>query len=229
EFDSDADFIKRVEASIPEGSMVFQLPYHAFPEAGPLYNMQPYELFKGYLHSKRLRWTYGAMKGRWADRWQQQVSEMAVHDQLRILAFAGFNGIYLDRNGYADHGAGVESKLRGLLGTAPLVSNNQRLSFFPLIEYQQQLRAKYTPAQWAAKRDRAFHAVSVEWREGFYPAEGPAPEIGRWCLSEGSLCLRNPSNAPVTVNLRIAFTTLYDRPSCLKMDSPLLSETLPIS
>lgn len=229
EFDSDADFVRRVEASVPEGSMVFQLPYQAFPETGPLYKMPAYELFKGYLHSKRLRWTYGAMKGRWADIWQHQVSEMMVHDQLRILAFAGFNGIYIDRDGYADHGTGVEGKLRGLLGSAPLVSNNQRLSFFTLTEYRQQLRAKYTPAEWEAKQEMAFHAISVEWQEGFYPAEGPAPCIGRWCVSEGSLCLHNPSNAPVTVRLGMAFATLYERPFCLKMESTLLSETLEIS
>jgi phosphoglycerol transferase len=224
EFDSDADFVRMVEASVPEGSMVFQLPYHPFPEAGPLYNMRPYELFKGYLHSKRLRWSYGAMKERWADRWQHEVSEMGVHDQLHVLACAGFNGIYVDRNGYADHGAEVESKLRGVLGSAPLVSNNQRLSFFNLTEYRQQLRAKYTATQWAAKRDRAFHLIAVEWREGFYQAEGAPPWIGRWCLSEGSLWLHNPSNEPAAVNLRIAFTTIDDRPFCVKMESTLLSE-----
>ncbi len=229
EFDSDADFIRRVEASVPEGAMVFQLPYHPFPEYGFTASLCDYELFKGYLHSKRLRWTYGAMKGRWADAWQKEVGEMPASDQLRVLAFAGFSGIYLDRSGYADHGAAVESRLREVLGSGPLVSGNQRLCFFSLTAYANRLRGKYTAAQWAAKRDMAFHPICVEWREGFYGAEGPAPWVNRWCLSKGSLYLHNPSAWPVTVSVRIAFATVYDRPFSLKMDSTLLSATLQIS
>src|SRR6185503_12373056 len=36
EYRSDEEFVGRIESSLPEGAMVFQLPYMTFPENGPL-------------------------------------------------------------------------------------------------------------------------------------------------------------------------------------------------
>ena len=58
----DRTFINRIEKELPNGAMVFQLPYLRFPENGPIFDMLDYSHARGYLHSRSLRWSYGALK-----------------------------------------------------------------------------------------------------------------------------------------------------------------------
>jgi phosphoglycerol transferase len=129
---NDADFVRRVEASVPENAMIFQLPYVPFPEHPSVHRMAVYSHFRGYLHSKTLRWSYGAMKGREGDGWQRQVAGQPLPEMLKALIAAGFRGIYVDRFGYVDQGAEMEAELSKLLETGPIVSGDQRLAFFNL-------------------------------------------------------------------------------------------------
>ena len=62
-FLQDREVIQRAEAQLPADTMVYQLPYHPYPEAGPVGAMADYDLLRGFLHSTRLRWSYGGMKG----------------------------------------------------------------------------------------------------------------------------------------------------------------------
>ena len=132
EYKQEGRFIQQIEASVPLHSMVFQLPYLPFPENGAIHDMTDYEEMKGYLHSGSLRWSYGAMKGRETDRWLAAVSHQPLGEMLQSIAAAGFAGIYIDRSGYDDHAAALESQLGELLDEKPLVSDTGRLSFFPL-------------------------------------------------------------------------------------------------
>ncbi len=132
EYLNDADFVKRIEASVPQYAMIFQLPYVPFPANPPVHRMSDYSLFRGYLHSKTLRWSYGAMKGRVGDTWQRQVVAKPLAELVATLVLAGFSGIYVDRYGFAENGADLEAKLSSLLKTAPILAANQRLVFFNL-------------------------------------------------------------------------------------------------
>lgn len=130
EYRSDAAFIRRIEGEVPRGAMIFQLPYVAFPESVLVHRMNPYDHLRGYFHSTGLRWSFGAMKGREGDAWQQGVAAMPPRELVASLVAAGFSGIYLDRYGYADQGKAVESDLSMVLGMTPVVSPNQRLVFY---------------------------------------------------------------------------------------------------
>ena len=122
---------------MPAGAAIFQLPYLSFPENGPLCQIGDYEPVRGYLHSKALRWSYGAIKGRKADAWQRTVATLPVADMVQNLTTAGFQGIYIDRRGYEDKGASLERDLAELLGRTPLSGSNGRLSFFDIRPYAQ--------------------------------------------------------------------------------------------
>jgi phosphoglycerol transferase len=130
DYTHDKNFISKIEASLPQRAMVFQLPYVPFPENPSVNKMEDYALLRGYLHSSSLRWSYGAMKGRETDRWQREVTRQPLKELVSDLAVAGFSGIYIDRQGYADGGASLEAGLAGLLKAEPMVSDNQRLAFF---------------------------------------------------------------------------------------------------
>src|ERR1017187_5206697 len=132
QYRQDGYFIRQIEGSVPSHSMVFQLPYVPFPETPPIHEMKDYDQMRGYLQSGSLRWSYGAMKGRETDRWLSAVAGQSIEQMVHSIAAAGFAGIYIDRYGYVDHAAALESQLRKLLDEEPLVSETGRLSFFLL-------------------------------------------------------------------------------------------------
>lgn len=229
EYNNDADFVKTIETTVPKGSMVFQLPYFPFPENPPLYNLPDYDLFKGYLHSDTLKWSYGAVKGREGDFWQQAVSSKPVDQMVQTLAFAGFNGIYLDRNGFADNGKDIEAKIIGVLKVKPLVSSNNRLVFFNMVDYNKGLKQKYSPETWELKRDSAIHPILTAWRGGFSSLEGAPSNNWRWSSSEGELWLYNLSKKPQKVTIQMSLATGYEDFSNLTMECPAFSEKLKVN
>lgn len=145
---NDADFVRRIEASVPESAMIFQLPYVPYPEHPSVHRMTDYSHFRGYLHSKTLRWSYGAMKGREGDGWQRRVVAKPLPEFVETLALAGFGGIYVDRFGYGDQAAEMEAALSRLLETGPIVSGDQRLTFFNLCDAAGRLREKRPQRAW---------------------------------------------------------------------------------
>jgi len=130
-FRSDARFVRAIERSVPPEAMIFQLPYLTYPEASR------YDLMRGYLHSRRLRWSYGAMINERSDLWQRSVQMLPPHEMVPRLAAAGFSGIYLDRRILPNNGATLEQELSSLLGAQPLVSEDVGLSFFNLKNFKE--------------------------------------------------------------------------------------------
>lgn len=139
---ADREFAAKIEAALPAGAMVFQLPVMDFPEA-PLPGIPPYDHFRPYLHSTRLRYSFGSMKGREREKWQpalqaklfegatidQQAGVIRINrgnaraavDELRRLGFAA---IYVNRNGFPDRGRGLEEALVELGYTAAPLRNS---------------------------------------------------------------------------------------------------------
>jgi len=129
EYSSDEEFVSRIEAQLPPRAMVFQLPYMPFPESPPLYQMKPYDHYKAYLHSKTLRWSYGAAAGEQEDKWQQAVTAQSTPELVKSVREAGFAGIYLNLDGYADR-AKLQNELRAALGVEPIWNREGSILFF---------------------------------------------------------------------------------------------------
>lgn len=208
-FLSDREFVNRIEASLPAGSMIFQLPYVQFPETPAFNKMVDYDHFRGYIHSKNLRWSYGAIKNRETDRAQQRVAALPPPEMAQELAFAGFSGIYVDRFGYEDNAASMELELSRILQTPPLNSPDGRLLFFNLSDYGRSLREKYPDSEWEARKELSFHPILLDWEGGFSSLESRPGKTWRWCSSEGALRINNTSRFPRTVKLEMAFATGY--------------------
>ncbi len=174
-FEEQQDFVSQVESSVPPGSMIFEIPNEAFPEVKPIGEMRAYDELRGYLHSRSLRWSAGAMRGRpealWPERngldvgvWKRDGGpqgrggvDLELSPQaLDALAFAGFSGIYIYRQGFGDLGISLTAQLEALLGEHPLESKDRQLVFFNLGSFTAGLRAKYTAEQWEAERHRTL-------------------------------------------------------------------------
>jgi hypothetical protein len=131
EYRSDGEFVSAIEKRLPAGAMVFQLPYHPFPETSGAERMVDYDLMRGYLHSGDLRWSYGFTKGRPGDP-SPVIAAQETPELVRSAKTAGYAGIYIDRFGYEDLAADLGRELRQATGEEPIESPNGRLWFFPL-------------------------------------------------------------------------------------------------
>ena len=133
DYESDELFVQKIEDSVSEGAMIYQLPYHKYPESGLINQMADYQLFVGYIHSDNLKWSYGAIKGREGDIWLDNASNLSGQRLVDYLKQNGFEGIYIDRRAYTPAELeALENKLTNILKCDPIYSNNKNLSFFKL-------------------------------------------------------------------------------------------------
>ena len=98
----DEAFMNEVEAAAGDGAMLFTLPYMKNFENGSLNNMWDYTLLRGPLHSKTLKFTYGAGYGTKNDLWYRETSELEPDAMVAELRTQGMTGIYLDLDGYPE-------------------------------------------------------------------------------------------------------------------------------
>jgi hypothetical protein len=99
---SDRSFAVSLESALPEGAMLFQLPVVDFPEGQRIHEAADYEHLRLYLHSTRLRFSYGSDKGSARDAWQRRVERLEPAAMADALERMGFAGIVVNRKAYAD-------------------------------------------------------------------------------------------------------------------------------
>lgn len=109
---SEAKFVRDIEARLPKGASIFQLPVYDFPEGAVVGTITDYEPFRPYLHSHNLRFSYGTMKGRHEERWQKEAQELGVEGGLKTVEKYGFSALLIDRRGYADRAFSLQETLR---------------------------------------------------------------------------------------------------------------------
>jgi phosphoglycerol transferase len=171
EWRSDATFVAQIEARVPHGAAIFQLPYVPFPEGyGSISTTvsvpnttfdTTYELGRGYIHSKNLRWSYGAIKGRAGD-WQGALAVKPLYLSLAAAAVDGFQGLWVDPHGYSrDTRKRLAPVLKKLLGGAPLFSPAHDLLFFDLRPFALRMAQLHTPGQLRALRYATLHPLRV--------------------------------------------------------------------
>ncbi|MGH2912383.1 MAG: hypothetical protein ACRDJ3_07890, partial [Solirubrobacteraceae bacterium] len=168
---SDQRFVQEIEARMPPRASIFQLPYVPFPEGygasgtgvsppNPNYGTT-YELARGYIHSRDLRWSYGAMKGRPAD-WQGELASKPLYLSLATAAADGFQGLWIDPHGYSatvrPHLALV---LRKLLGVSALRSPAGDLLFFDLRPFAAALARAHGATEMQGLRSYTLNPVRI--------------------------------------------------------------------
>jgi phosphoglycerol transferase len=226
---NDADFVSTIETVTHKNAMIFQLPYVPFPENPPVNRMGDYELLRGYFHSDNLRWSYGAMKGRYGDLWLRDVTNKPTEEMIKTLCFAGFSGIYIDRFGYEDDGYSIQNELSSILSQSPLEDNSERLMFFNLNNYYKELKAEYTHDEWVEQQNEALYPILYTWSGGFSSLEGNPEANWRWCSNSGQLRIINKSSKERQVSLRMGISTGYTEQAKLSIKSDILNEVLVVN
>jgi len=226
QFEKNAEFIKRIETSVPTNAMIFQLPYMPFPENDPIHRLSNYDHLLGYLHSRTLRWSYASIRGRATDAWEGEVAGKPVDQMVNALVFAGFSGIYFDRFGYGEESVSLESQLRQALGVTPIASSDDRLLFFNLGTATARLRSKYTSAEWQALHDAALvlPSILVTWEPSCWPLEGTQDNHWTWCPERGKWLVSNISPASKRVTFDMNFLTGYKDATNVRIVTPWAAE-----
>jgi phosphoglycerol transferase len=219
---SDANLVGRIEATVPRGAMIFQLPHQSFPEAPLLHQMDGYDAIRPYLHARFLRWSQPTMRGRTGDAWLTIVAGREPGRLVETISAAGFEGILIDRNGYEDGGVQLETALAPILAVEPIVGTTGRMSFFPLGSFNQAAQAGMTAREQERRRDLALHPLLVFWRGGFSEPEGVPGRTWRWCSATGELVIENGSRSDGQLSIRMTLAAA-NPPASLQIDGDLTS------
>lgn len=108
-------FLAEVEAKLPRGAAVYQLPFAGFPEAQRA-SCSTYELLIPLVESASLRFNLGVMRGRPGDRFYRTLAQQPLDRQVQVIRDLGFSGIYVY---CVSPGSGAErtaAALTGILG-----------------------------------------------------------------------------------------------------------------
>jgi hypothetical protein len=224
---ADRTFVQRVEAALPPGAAVYQLPYRPYLEGGARGASVDYDPMRGYLHSERLRWSYGGMKGREAG-WQLYVHGRPISGALPIIALAGFSAVWVDRLAYEDEPAALERSLRLFTASEPLVSADQRFAVFDIRAYAGVLRQEAGEDRWSELQQMLTSPIRPSWREGaqrgFVDDQG---RISRGATGRVELALLSRMEASRRVVVSFTLATAHGPPSRVDVRWPDgASETL---
>jgi phosphoglycerol transferase len=225
EYLGDARYVRGLEARLPAGAMIFQMPYRSFPESRPLHQMPDYDQLRPYFHSRSLRWSYPTMRGRPGDAWLARLSQREPPALVADLSDAGFEGLLVDRLGYPDDT--FERTFERLLATPALASDDGHWAFFALGGFNERRRRGQSAQERAERRDRALHPLLLRWGVGFYEPEQLPGRTFRWCRGTGELHLDNGSRGDRWAS--VVMTLAMGRgASALEVSGDLLTETISV-
>lgn len=184
-WDSDSDFIQRIEAMEEEGAKIYQMPYVYYPEAASVKKMNGYDHTKGYMHSDTLVWSFGAYKGRIGDMWNSYISTLGLEEQVYLISFQGFDGIYVDSYAYStSEFEEMIATLKECTNIEPIISNDKRLYYFSLCNYD---------AEEGEKTAGVMAGVIPMFGDTFYSLEKTNTQSLRWCSGTGQITITNTS------------------------------------
>ncbi|HEY8902274.1 MAG TPA: hypothetical protein VIM48_01120 [Chthoniobacterales bacterium] len=112
---SDRKFVADMEAALPAGSTVFQIPVMDYPES-PLGELTAYDHFRPYLYSERLRFSFGTNKGRGDQDWAHELDHVSLDQVVEQVRARGFSAIYINCKAYPGHSEDLLQALQSMTG-----------------------------------------------------------------------------------------------------------------
>jgi len=161
------------------------------------------------------------MRGRPAD-WQATFADRPAAELVPAIVAAGFQGLWLDRSGYADDGEQAVKDLRKVIGyDADLEREDGRVLFWDLRPYADALRARQGAERLATLAAATLEPVRWRYSKGFHEREvGPEGSF-RWAIAaESEITFENDSSDPRTQLLRMRLARPGGTPAFMSMTLP---------
>lgn len=212
-FDSDREFVQKIEEIMPQNSMIFQLPVIKFPSGGS------YELYKGYMHSSHTIWSYGGMQGREEDRWETNLMNYPVNEFLDHLCYAGYRGLYVDSQFFIQMGFDFDMFLQKMgmsISEPAIASADGRLYFWDLTGYYEQITA-VLGEEMIKQQETLEYKVFTNYDSGFFDKEETLEGISRWAEKKSKMVIRYKGKEPCRCVLVGTVYSGYEEKSELKI------------
>jgi phosphoglycerol transferase len=220
-FASMQRFTDAIEASLPAGASVFELPVIAFPETTVQYpRILPSEELMPFVHSKALRWSYGSFPDSSSNVFQNDAASGTPRVLAFKLALAGFGGLLIDRNGYADGGAGLQKALSPLAVIPPIASEDGKWLFFNLTQYTAHLAQRFGRERFSRVQQLVANPIDIQWRSGCSLRSTDPARVFRWCGHDAVLALSNQTAHARSLRLSMVIVTRSTTPSAVDVDGP---------
>ena len=220
QFWADRKFFERLEEILRESAdrippeyrdeppAVYNYPYQPFPEAHPIRDaIFSYDHVRGYLHTKNIRWSFGAMTGReWDLRFRSLVDEPADRLVDRLVAM-GFRGLLVDTRAFTPKEfEELDSQLVNILGNSVpriLQPGNGNYVFYDLTLFTEFL-IRTSPARYMEMRRNERDGLTALFLRGFIVFELSGKESKKLdCQPKAEMILTNPTDQPRTVSIEM--------------------------
>jgi hypothetical protein len=220
-FHADKRYFKKIEETMQPGAQVFCVPYAAFPESPPVFGMPIYEHARAFLLTDTLHWSYGAVKGREADAWQKDITDLLVREPERMmerLVARGFDGLLIDGRGFppargADRAATLITRLnqrfQAQVGNAqvflPKITHEDGKQFFLDLRPFRDAWRERDPVGFARQEKEEHEWIATLWLGGYIVYNPPPDGTGRERVFRGpfdaTVVFINPTDRTRVVDL----------------------------
>ena len=133
--DEYQDFFSRIEESAEDNAMIYLFPFIDYPEYGVYVNITDYTHFLGYLLTDDIKWSYGAVRGRYNVAKEIYLDEGMSEAFLSLACSNGYTGVIIDRFGYEDGGNKIINWYMDFFGGASITSADDRYYYFAMDKY----------------------------------------------------------------------------------------------
>ena len=226
DFYRERQYFSDLEKVLPPGAMVLQIPHQTYPEPAWTHQMAPYDALRPYLHTTHVRFSAGAVRGRYWDAWLTDLlSQHALPDALEAAAIAGFAAVLLDRTGLERNLGEIERALSDACGPPLFLSPDGRYVAFDLRRVATRVSGLADARLLPEIRDHVLHPLMVQWR-GFYAPERSGGTIWRWSKWYGEIEIVNPGSRQQTVEFAAGFIAGAPSGCALRVEGPDFVEVL---
>ncbi|HEY1727961.1 MAG TPA: hypothetical protein VGG22_06295 [Candidatus Baltobacteraceae bacterium] len=137
----DTAWAARIANAVPAKSAILQLPYVSAPEFPILESMYTQVEQVPSLYTRDVRWSVGAVEGTPDASFERWLASLPPRDLVAVALLAGFDGVLVYQQGFADRGGAIESALKAISKQPSLLNDDGTQVFYPLVALAQKAHA----------------------------------------------------------------------------------------
>lgn len=192
------DMVQQMEDILPKGSLIFMLPALYENEDAKIYQMRNYEQQWPVLYSDSLRWSATDSLGiKDKNRqWKKALSVMETYQMLENVCAVGFDGVWMDENGYDPaEFLEIQKELEHCLGKPLLTSASGKQAYYSLDLFRGKMNEKYSDKeleklkkdsmQLGSKKGDYYHADSLSFQGDVQSVDGKIKILKKGSIQYG--------------------------------------------